>query len=317
MDDVINYIKAINGCIFGGYVRDKLAGMDNTSHPIKPQDLDCRIPKDQLSYLISILIVGNYVIENIVGENYRRMDITSYTISPRLTMRREVPVANNVDVSSSFKMDVLCTTDEKWHHYPCDFDVNMLVENNEALYIRPHVYSALWSVPNKIDHVMNRCKTRTFGMIAFPQDTFDDIWVLLLRSKDLVERGWTMDDYYLATGSWVFSQWKNIRHHPTKMRPNANGTNIESMKNQTVCSICHETFKDDDIVMNTCCNHNFHWECHQRHQGDNTTGIGQWFKVKQAYPCPVCRQDAVRHLRVCVNLPRLLSLATERVSGLV
>jgi hypothetical protein len=301
MEEVINYIKAINGTIFGGYVRDKLANI--TSH----RDIDCRIEKIQIQQLLNILIVGNHVVENIVGENYRRMDVLSYTIAPKR------------NPNQPFKLDVLCASEAKWAQYPCDFDVNMLVESNESIYIRQHIFSALWSIPNKINHILQRCRTKHFALISFPHDNFEDIWIFLLRAKDLVERGWTMDDTYLGSGSWIFGKWGKIQNSAQILRSHANENHINAMLSQNMCSICHEKFSDDDLVINTCCNHNFHWECNNTSpshtQNPNTneaTGLGHWFKIKKCYQCPVCRQDAIKHLTLSINIPRLLSLTNER-----
>lgn len=292
MDDIINYIKAINGHLFGGYVRDKFAGAGYG------RDIDCRINKEQLPHLINILFVGNFVHENIVGLNYRKMDVASYTLLPK----------SNPDLR--IKVDILCCSEPKWTNYACDFDVNMLAESNDSIFIRPHFYSSLWNIPNKINHVIERCKMNKFALIALPKDDFQEKYVLLLRSKDLVERGWIMDDFYLHQNSWVFSKWSRIQSHPCEVRLSSADMPCSSMCSQTSCSLCHENFKPDDMVFNSCCNHNFHWECAVQTPSATThtstsTGISHWFKLKQSFQCPMCRQTAVKCISL-ISIPRLL-----------
>jgi len=283
MENVIKYVKAINGILFGGYVRDKMADISQF------HDVDCRINKEQLTQLINILLVDNIVIENIVGENYKRMEVISYTVTPK------------ANTNQSFKFDVLCCTETKWFQYPCDFDVNMLAESNDAMYIRPHFLSSICTLPDKISHILSRCKSKKFALVALPRDNFTDISVLLFRSKNLVQRGWTMDDFYFSNASWIFSKWSILREEPRSIRLRHNDVSIEAIKSQTTCSLCLEPFSNDDIVFNTCCNHNFHWECHT----ENSTGICHWFYLKKCFSCPVCKQEAVKHVYIYNNLPRI------------
>ena len=281
MDNVIKYVKAIQGNVFGGYIRDKISQRSTF------RDIDCRINKEQLFHLINILQVENQVLQNLTDENYRRMEVLSYTIIPH----------NNPD--SSFKLDVLCCTERKWITYPCDFDVNMLVESNDSIYIRPHVYSSLYNIPDKISLVMNRCSQNKFALIVFPQDIFSDVMTILRRSKNLVDRGWLMDDYYLGSCSWVFAYWgqfiKNVHSHRVKNREYV----LDNTLSFNTCSLCHEPFKERDVVLNTCCNHNFHWECNNSESINSTpqpssTGIMHWFLLKKYFQCPICRQDAIK-----------------------
>ena len=42
------------------------------------------------------------------------------------------------------------------------------------------------------------------------------------------------------------------------------------MNNDNKCSICTTDFENDDLVINTKCNHNFHWDCNYYRDSRNS-----------------------------------------------
>jgi hypothetical protein len=288
MEKIIKYVKSFHGDIFGGYLRDRYANVRN-SH-----DLDCRVDRELIKYLINVLSVDFNVMENLIGINYRKMDIISYTISQRNPSRGENPW--------SVKLDILCNSYTNWFSYPCDFDVNLLSENNDVLQVRPIISPAILHIPDRLNHIISRAISKRFALVTIPKNSFSDIIVLLIRSKSLIDRGWLMDDLYLGKNSWLFNKWKNIKSKPYDIRKRHTEKNIKSMIEQQDCCLCHETFKDDDIVFNSCCNHNFHWECYNTpttppspSSSLELSGIYNWFNVKQSFLCPFCRQDTIHY----------------------
>jgi hypothetical protein len=280
MDIIIKLIKAFDGDLMGGYLRDREAMISTFN------DIDCRIEKDALKFFINVLSVSFCVVENIVGINYRKMNIVSYNVSPR----------NNSE-NWTIKLDILLCSYASWISYPCDFDVNLLAENNDALHIRPHISPALLLTTNRIDTILNRTRNMQFALVNVPKNNFQDILVLLLRSKTLVEKGWIMDDYYLGNSSWIFNKWELIDTKLNEIRKSLTTLQIQSTRSQNECCLCHEKFKNDDIVFNSCCNHNFHWQCYPESNSSTShelSGIYNWFSVKQSYNCPYCRQEAIK-----------------------
>lgn len=282
MDSVINYVKAFNGDIIGGYVRDKYAGIDAV------KDIDCRIEQEHLHNLVNVLSVNFTVLDNPMSLNYKRFNVSSYFVCPKRPA-----------IGAAIKLDLFCCAFIKWHAYPCDFDVNLLAENNDSLFIRPNTCNSLKGLPSRLNVIMQRCKQRRFAIVALPSQTTQDILILLIRSKSLVLRGWVMDDVYLGAMSFVMNKWRNLIRDPDTKRVTYTPSQHLSMKSQSECSICHESFNDDDVVLNTCCNHTFHWECHGRTVPENATaeqkgGIYNWFATKGCFQCPICRQTAVQ-----------------------
>lgn len=277
-EKIIKYIKAFNGDVIGGYVRDKFS--NNTDSPTR--DLDCRIDKNMVRFFINVLMIDYEVKENIVSSNYRKLDVVSYTI-----------VYKSFD-STQLKLDILCCDINKWIEYPVDFDVNTLAENNDSCYVRPHYYYSSPCINSRLNVFIDRCQKLKFGLLNVPEGNFADVMTLLIRSKVLVERGWKMDDTYIGKNSWVINKWKTLTKETSNVRTQFSDRMCSTLISQEQCCLCHETFDENDVVFNSCCNHNFHWSCHQMtDENSSTNGISHWFTVKNSYKCPFCRQDAV------------------------
>lgn len=290
IDNIIKIIKAFNGDIIGGFVRDRYAGVTTTYLPPHLQkeptaelrDLDCRIDKNMLMCFVNVMNVQYHIYERPTSPNYIRMDVVSYMVSKR--------DSNNTDGDGrALQLDVLCCSVLNWHTYAIDFDVNLLTENINSLQIRPIICAALANIPDRFNHVMKRLRQRTFACPSLPVGNFDDILVLIMRSADLVKRRWTMDDYYMGALSWVVARWSTLRTTPTKVRTKQATHERSIMTQRKDCCLCHENFVDDDIVFNSGCNHNFHWQC----GGVPGAGIHEWFSVKRGFACPCCRQETV------------------------
>ena len=281
MEEIIKYVKSFDGDIFGGYLRDKFANMT------LPKDLDCRVDKELVKYLLSVLSINYEITENVP---YQRADTMSITLVNRNTCDQPI------------QLDIMCCSFINWSLYNCDFDVNLLSENNNILQIRPNIAQSLIYIPDKINHIITRAKNGYFALVALPEITFNDVVSVMLRAKSLVERGWIMDDFYLGKHSSLINRWEIIKENPYDIRKKHNDTQITNMINIHDCSLCHERFKNNDIVFNSCCNHNFHWECYPEGTSSSSnselSGIYHWFKVKQSFTCPYCRQDAIKCLYV-------------------
>ena len=66
-----------------------------------------------------------------------------------------------------------------------------------------------------------------------------------------------MDDYYNKEISVLF-KWKNVNKD---IRLLYSEDEKKKLVNNNECTICGSKFNDEDIVINTKCNHNFHWLC--------------------------------------------------------
>lgn len=214
-------------------------------------------------------------------ENYRRWDIISFLL-----------VFKAEPASRPIKLDILCCSTYKWMHYPTDFDVNLLVENSNSIHVRPNLSHSLLYITNRVNVLLERCKNKRFALVDRPRHGFHDVLVNISRAENLVRRGWQMDDSYIFNLSYILSEWKFLRDFTATVRTGYSEELRTTLREQNQCSICHEHFKDSDVIFNSCCNHNFHFHC----TPDSPTqkgGIYHWFVQKQEYSCPCCRQDAV------------------------
>jgi hypothetical protein len=274
MNRIIQYIKCLNGNIFGGYVRDRY-----TNSPFV--DLDCRLDKENIDYLLNLLSLDYEVSFNPASLNYKRWNVVSYFITPKLQNSQ----------FSILKLDILLCNSITWSTYPCDFDVNLLVESNDSLCVRQNHAGALKHFPDQLNTILRRCRNKQFAIVALPRGGFQDVFTILLRAKSLVERGWYMDDIYLGQTSFIMNTWKSIHENIERIRTKYSKDKMTITQTHNECALCREQFKDTDIIFNTTCNHNFHWTCNA--SVETKGGLHHWFLVKEAYSCPICRQDAL------------------------
>ena len=92
-----------------------------------------------------------------------------------------------------------------------------------------------------------------------------------------------MDDYHLKNKSSILFLWKNIDKN---IKTSFKEDDFKKLKEDNFCSICNSDFKDEDLIINTKCNHNFHWDCNSCE--NNSSGIKNWIS-KFSNKCPICR----------------------------
>ena len=123
--------------------------------------------------------------------------------------------------------------------------------------------------------------------------TPEQIILLIDRSLRLVMRGWVMDDMLLGNKTWVLAQWNVLTNELKMVRNKYDKEKYEQMICNTECAICNEEFKPTDIIINTKCNHNFHWNdmctTYLQNKTVRCKGLKEWVK-RGKITCPVCRQ---------------------------
>jgi len=273
MDTVIKIIKAFHGDIFGAFVRETFFSNQNE---IKNIPIDARIEEQVFFYMMNMFAIFFKVDIVIVAPNRVTLNLSKF------------------DNNTVFKVILHKYSPQRWSEIPYDFDVDMLVTNANALFIRPNIFLNFNLHPNKIELIKSRIVGRRFAIVAAPAFPSKHIMRLLHQASDMVLDGWIMDDIYCKKSSWVTNRWDTYENSPSSIRTCYNETEINAMLGQDQCCLCHERFGPDSVVVNTCCNHNFHWKC----SGDetNASGLFTWFHVQDKFPCPYCRQSAVRIL---------------------
>tara|TARA_B110000305_G_C19359352_1_gene598605 strand:+ start:217 stop:1206 length:990 start_codon:yes stop_codon:yes gene_type:complete len=169
-------------------------------------------------------------------------------------------------------------------------DINLLSLNNEGLNLikyNSNKKSFISKIDNididtnysKFNKILNRVINKKFSFI---ENYNINIFKNIDNCIDLILNGWIMDDFHLKDETSVLFLWKNINKN---IRTSFNKNDIEKMKNYNTCSICTSKFKDTDLIINTKCNHNFHWDCN-----NFNSGIKNWI-LKFSHKCPICRFD--------------------------
>ena len=93
-----------------------------------------------------------------------------------------------------------------------------------------------------------------------------------------------MDDNYNENNNMpILFKWKNNNNKNYRLKYNEE--DFKKLKSIDKCVICGINFNPNCIVINTTCNHNFHWEC-----GDEGIGLKYWI-LNHKNNCPICRSD--------------------------
>lgn len=307
MNRIIQLIFAFNGDIYGDAVFRQLGGPslgdvtlynnNNNDKLFVQTTIQCRIDPHLVRTFIDVLKLDFKCTTETHTDNK--------TSNPALHLVFLTAMCFNAYVSI-----IACTT-KLWIQMSCDFDVNILSQNKAALYMRlSNGKIDRCPVPN-MNVFISRVMTGKFAL--WPVNTcLDDAkdWpsgskqaLLMSKALCMINEGWCMDDAMMGLGSWVMALWKHWVNHYERIRIYNNGSQDHQKYHdhksltmgQTECPICKEDFKDDDVVVNLRCGHNFHVQCsrytqqceHVKQQG----GLELWLKNALLHDgtCPMCR----------------------------
>lgn len=148
------------------------------------------------------------------------------------------------------------------------FDVDALEEDSRSL----HVSVYFPGVFDPLTMVKTRIKSKCFTIVPFyAKHPKASVHMHVENAIQLVKNGWTMDTHMQTTDIWTVNYWKESA--------------ADSSASNSTCSLCHEDYKDGDIVFTTSCGHRFHWLCSQG-QG----GLKHWCTTCNKMQCPLCRK---------------------------
>lgn len=293
IDALLLHIKAFDGDVFGGVVRDYRVG-----GTIYVKDLNCRMDNLVLQVFIQSLQVYFDVQEISVDVGGNFADYIK-----RIKVRRKIDEMDSIlytaplGTASYVHLDIIVMSRSEWMRLPCDFDVNLLAENSHSLFIRTPCLS-LNRHADKLNYIMERIKGNTFcSLESSYTKTPEQVMELIDRACKLVTRGWVMDDTLLKKGTWVVGTWQIMSNGLKMVRKGYDKTEYDKMTFMKDCSICNEEFKRTDIVINTKCNHNFHWQ-EPLHESASRSGCNNFVCCKGLkewvsrgnITCPICRQ---------------------------
>ena len=259
-DKITQIVKSFEGDIYGGYIRDWRICAETKLH-----EMNIRI--DPAYYKAFINVMSMYFL----------MEKLYITPSNNCITYECKSFINDDDYM--IKLEITTVTKLCWMKWWVDFDVNSLAENSYSLYVRTEIPN----VVDVINFVKERICKKTFCLLSnrvrLPKEDGGHVE----KAIDLINRGWTMDDLLHARKTWVVFKWTTSFNH---IRRKDCLKEKNNMQEHNLCTFCHDIFKPGDIVINTQCNHNFHWLCYCG--GDS--GMKCWVTKYTKNFCPTCRE---------------------------
>jgi hypothetical protein len=281
IDDIIVHIKAFDGDIYGGVIRDY-----KISNNTYIKDINCRVDVFMFSAFLNTLHLHFDVTDYPKYYKHQFINIIkSLQIRPKYSNISNTSDTNDVSVT----LEIIVMTRAEWMRLPCDFDINLFAENSQSRYIRAH-YNVLDKYVDILTHVNKRIKAGQFALLEPTSNkTASEVLRCVDKARRLVTRGWMMDDSTLMKNSWVINSWYLLQSHAQECRRSYEPKQIEQMQLSCECSVCNETFNRMDIVINTKCNHNFHWNSCTPNSS-RCLGLREWVRLGNM-TCPLCREQ--------------------------
>lgn len=269
INDIIISTKIFNGDIFGSVIRDY-----RIANKLSINNIDIRLDSLFINPFLTLLNMKYKVIPILPCKIYNGISINTYKLLPIIPNMFFNYLFINI-VGLSYKMFRISFN---------DFDCNLLAENDSSLYIRNIPYS-LKHVGNKLDFIKNRILLKSFCCLDSIQGerSIKDLIPIIDNAHKMTQQDWIMDDYLQIKDTWLVGYWEGFLNGKHKTRLTLEKYNqLHSCNN---CSLCHEPFKLSDIIINTACNHNFHWKC------NSANGLRYWVNEHNKSTCPYCRSE--------------------------
>jgi hypothetical protein len=290
---VANVIMGMRGDVFEDYVYQTVAGKDNNK---TLTDLNARIDPQMYTVLLDVLRVDYNVSKTVISGNATdedevyQEDTETWLIMPYY----------NCKTTDLFKpVELLITVKQKsrWLSNLLGMDIELLALDSYNLYLRPpHPSVDSHSQRFRLEDLLDRIRKKRFCLyknessnsrqgtpaVNFRKKVFQKCYCL-------VKDGWTMDDSMLGDLSYIINTWGTLtsQHNSVRERSNFPEIRRDRMLQNNRCSVCHDVFNDDDIVVNLACNHTFHYKCQP--DANQGTGIFAWIVKSEKDSCPLCR----------------------------
>ena len=252
LNDLSSIVKAFYGDIFGEYlIKNRILSVFDGNN------LSCRIDPTYFSVFINVLAL--------------KYNLSLISVSNK---------QHSYKVGNLVLLNVCSMNKREFKNILCDFDYELLAEDNQSMYLRNDL---LPLIVDKINFVRDRCLIRRFCLVSvvYPNKTSYDIAMLIEKAIAMCKNGWIMDDRSLGNYAWIVCNYEILMKQTSCVRL----TYDENMKNSLCCidkcALCHDNFKNTDVVFHTKCNHLFHWDCSQ--------GLKIWVQRQQKLCCPCCR----------------------------
>jgi len=279
IEDVTNYIKAFYGDIYGNLIYNW-----KILNKIRNECINFRIDNQSLGILINIISMNFNIIET-------ETSLTDPVIYSTYKLEHKTKKTNIITIRA------LILNKKIFRCLPPDFDIDLITEDNTSMYIRCVVPLTRFII-DSISHIKKRIINKRFCTLhrIYPIKISTDVAKTVDDAIELVKDGWIMDDNLLGSNAWIVVRWGEYSKNPKQFRTKGiwneslsiskEHVNCSDHLHDNLCSLCHEKFKNDEIIFSTSCCHNFHWEC----SNDNSNnGLKNWVYGQGRLCCPYCR----------------------------
>lgn len=270
--DVVNHLKGFYCDIMGGFVYNwRVLGI------MKNEPLIFRIVPQFLPMLLNMMSMKYHITQEHVPGEYPF--IYTYVLESKTT------------VISKIVIKALFMSKRTFRTYSCDFDINLLAEDDSCMYVRAFPLSMRF-ILDKLTFIKERVCQKRFCIVEKISNgkTTREISNIIESAIRLTENGWFMDDFLLRSNAWVVARWGDLKRRTQFHRSSYDREKGIQLQNCDECCLCQEKFRDSDVVLNTPCNHNHHWIC----SPDNShipSGLKCWVHDQNKLCCPCCRAD--------------------------
>lgn len=290
LDKLINIIHSLNGNIFGEIIRDY-----NIKHILLNDNIDNNIDNNNIINNINIIFNNNTIVKyfiRILSFNY---EIYKETIDTNDNKIDTYNLIYNYLYNNQYKIKILKINifpfslckfliNKNIEKLTYDLDCNQFFTNKNSLYLcnNSMYFTSFQQLTfNNFNLYFSRIKNNNFSFIK-KNLIFNDYIYNIDQAYSLVNNGWMMDDLNNISrdNSCILLKWKNKDKH--NYRTNYNLSKYNQLKSNDSCSICGTNFTNECIIINTSCNHNFHWYCNNKH------GLKYWIQHHNN-SCPICR----------------------------
>lgn len=263
INEIIAMTKTFDGDVYGEAIRDyRMCGQ--TTIP----KIDIRLENSYFKPF-TILLHSKFAITELPAKVVNGININSFRLSPKPSSSFFLPIV----------LDIVLMTRALFRISFIDFDVNLLTESDKAIFLRfvPNIFKY---IPDKLSHIKDRIITKHFTSLPCER-LLQDVCLMVDKAIDMTNQGWTMDDLYHTKNTWVVGKWEGFVSG--KHRKHISREQYNKLIECNTCSLCHEKIQTNDIVINTACNHVFHWRCNPNN------GLCCW--AKEHSTCPYCRSE--------------------------
>ena len=285
LDKLINIIYSLNGSIFGESVREyniinKL--LNNNNETINFDNINIIFNNNTIiTYFIRILSF-NYEVYKEINENSK---VITYNLICNY-------IFNNTYNTKIIKINMISQTQCRYYKNKIidkltyALDCNQFFSNSYSIYLNTNKILLSSNITrytnfNTFNIYYNRIRNNKFSFIR-KDINFTKYIQHIDKAYELIINNWIMDDYHNFNihKSSVLFRWKNRNNKNYRLYYSTEDYN--KLLTYDNCAICGRDFTDDCIIINTSCNHNFHWYCGEK------CGLKHWIQYHNNN-CPICR----------------------------